>query len=265
MINLDSILKSRDITLPTKVHIVKAMVFTVVMYGCESWTIKKAEHQRSDAFELWWRRLLRRDFKEIKPVNHKGNQSWRFIGRTDAEAEAPILWSSDAKNWLIGKDPDAGQDWRQEEKGVTGWDGWMASPTWWTWVWAGFGSWSRTGKPGMLWSMGMGKSQTWLSNWTKLNLGVSKGHTATWDTTLKRKGTDWELPAPPRRAGSRRLSRLQAQGLESVSFGTWRQTEAWVAAARWPRPFGISSHAVVGWNSGSRGVTAVTFPKKNIS
>ena len=79
------------------------------------------------------------DCKEIKPVNPKGNQSWIFIGRTDAEAEAPILWPPDAKNWLIGKDPDAWKVWRQEEKGTTGWDGWMASPTRWTWVWASSG------------------------------------------------------------------------------------------------------------------------------
>ena len=114
MTNLDSILKSRDITLPTKVHLVKAMVFPVVMYGCESWTIKKAERQRIDAFELWcWRRLLR------VPVHPKGNQSWIFIGRTDTEAETPILWPSNAKNWLIWKDPDAEKDWRREEKGKT--------------------------------------------------------------------------------------------------------------------------------------------------
>ena len=101
MTNLDSILKSRDITLPTKVHLVKAMVFSVVMYGCESWTIKKAEHQRIDAFELWcWRRLLKNplDCKEIQPVHIKGDQSWVFIGRTDVEAETPILWPLDAKS-----------------------------------------------------------------------------------------------------------------------------------------------------------------------
>jgi len=118
---LDSILKSRDITLPTKVRLVKAMVFPVVMYGCESWTIKKAESQRMYVFELWcWRRLLRVPCcKEIQPVHPKGNQSWIFIGRTDAEAETPILWEPDAKNWLIWKDPDAGKDWRQQEKGTT--------------------------------------------------------------------------------------------------------------------------------------------------
>ena len=101
MTNLDSILKIREVTLPTKVHLVKAMVFPVVMYGCESRTIKKAEHQRIDAFELWCcRRLLRvpLDCKEIQPVNRKGNQSWVFIGRTDVEAETPILWPPDEKS-----------------------------------------------------------------------------------------------------------------------------------------------------------------------
>ena len=121
MTTLDSILRSRDITLPTKFHLVKAMVFSVVRYGCESWTVKKAEHQRIDAVELWcWRRLESPlDCKETKPDHPKGNQSWIFIGRTDAEAETPILWPPDAKSWLIGKDPDAGKDWRQEEKGMT--------------------------------------------------------------------------------------------------------------------------------------------------
>ena len=100
MTNLGGILKNRDITLPTKVCLVKAMVFLVVMYGCESWTIKKAEHQRINAFELWcWRRLLSPlDCKEIQPVHPKGDQSWMFIRRTDAEAETPVLWPPDAKN-----------------------------------------------------------------------------------------------------------------------------------------------------------------------
>ena len=121
MTNLDSILKSRDNTLPTKVHLVKAMVFPEVMYGCESWTVKKAEHWRIDAFELWcWRRLESPlDCKEIHLVHPKGDQSWVFIGRTDAEAETPILWPPDVKRWLIWKDPDAGKDWGQEEKRTT--------------------------------------------------------------------------------------------------------------------------------------------------
>ena len=100
MTNLDSILKSRDITLPTKVRLVKAMVFPVVMYGCESWTVKKAEPQRIDAFELWcWRRLLRvPDCKEIQPVHCEGDQPWDFFGRNDAKAETPVLWPPHAKS-----------------------------------------------------------------------------------------------------------------------------------------------------------------------
>ena len=105
----------------TKVCLVKAMVFPVVMYGCESWTIRKAEHQKIDAFELWcWRRLESPlDCKEIQPVQPKGNQFWIFIEKTDAEAEVPIFWPPDAKNRLIWKNPIAGKDWRQEEKGTT--------------------------------------------------------------------------------------------------------------------------------------------------
>ena len=99
MTNLESILKSKNITLPTKIHLVKAMVFPVVMYGCQSWTMKKAERQRIDAFELWcWRRLLRvpRTSRRSNPVHSKGDQSWVFIG--DAEAETPILWPPYAKS-----------------------------------------------------------------------------------------------------------------------------------------------------------------------
>ena len=120
--NLGTVLKSRDVTLPTKVHLAKAMFFPVVMYGCESCTIKKTktEHWRIDAFELLEKTLESPlDCKEIQPVLPKGNQSWIFIVRTDAEAEAPILWPPNGKNGLIGKDPDAGKDWRQEEKGMT--------------------------------------------------------------------------------------------------------------------------------------------------
>ena len=119
MTKLDSILKSRDITLPTKVCLVKATVFPVVMYGCEldkeSWALKNW---------CFWTVVLEKtlesplDSKEIKAVNPKGNQHWIFIGMTDAEAEAPILWPPDSKNWVIWKDPDAGKDWRQEEKGT---------------------------------------------------------------------------------------------------------------------------------------------------
>jgi len=115
---LDSILKSRDITLSTKVHLVKAMVCPVVMYGHESCLIKKAESRGIDAFELWcWRRLLR-----LPWTARRSNQSIlkeMFIRRTDVEAETPIFWPPDGKSWLIWKDPDAGKDWGQEEKGRT--------------------------------------------------------------------------------------------------------------------------------------------------
>ena len=119
--NLESILKSRNITLPTKVHLVKAMVFPVVMYGCESWTVKKAEHQNwyfcIEVLEKTLENPL--DCKEIQPVNPKGNLLWIFIARTDVEAEILILWLPDVKNWLVGKDPNAGKDWGQEAKEAT--------------------------------------------------------------------------------------------------------------------------------------------------
>ena len=99
MANLDSIFKSRDITLPTKVRLVKAMIFPVVMYECESWTVKKAERRRIDAFEVVLEKTLESplDCKEIQPVHSEGDQSWVFKGRTDAEAETPILWPPHAK------------------------------------------------------------------------------------------------------------------------------------------------------------------------
>ena len=117
MANLDSILKSRDITLPTKVCLVKAMFFPGVMYGCESWTIKESWAPKNWCF---WTVVLEKtlenplDCKEIQPVHPKGDQSWVFIGGPDVEAEIPILWPPDM-NWLIWKDPDAGKDWGQEK------------------------------------------------------------------------------------------------------------------------------------------------------
>ena len=120
MTNLESILRSRDITVPTKVRLVKALIFPIVMYGCKNWIIKKLSTKELMLFncsvgEDSWSPL---DCK-IKPVNPKGNQSWIFIERTGAEAEAPILCASDVKSQLTGKDPDAEKDWRQEEKGMT--------------------------------------------------------------------------------------------------------------------------------------------------
>ena len=108
------------------------------------------------------------DYKEIQPVHPKGDQSWVFIERTDAEAETPVLWPPHAKSWLIGKDPDAGRDWGREEKGDDrGWDDWMASPTRWTWVWVNSWSWWWTGKPGVLWFMGSQRvGDDWGLNWS---------------------------------------------------------------------------------------------------
>ena len=132
MTNLDSILKSGDITLPTKVHLVKAMVFPVVMYGCE------LDYKESWALKYWcfWTMVLEKtlenplDCKEVQPVHSEGYQPWDFFGGNDAEAETPILWPPDAKSWLTGKDPDAGKDWRWGDKRMTedeiiGWDHWL--------------------------------------------------------------------------------------------------------------------------------------------
>ena len=148
MTNLDSRLKSRDITLPTKVHLVKAMVFPVVMYGCESWTVKIAECRRIGAFELWcWRRFLSPlDCKEIQPVHSKGDQSWLGVYWKD------WCWScEELTHWKIL--------WCWEGLGAggegdnRGWDGWMPSPALWTQVWVNSGSWWWTGRPGVLWFM----------------------------------------------------------------------------------------------------------------
>ena len=134
MTNLDSILKW-DIALPTKVCLVKAMVFPVVMYGSEICTIKKTERFQTVVLEKTLESPL--DCKEIKPVNPKGNQPWLFIGRTDAEADALILWPPDAKSWLTGKDPGARKDWRQKEKGAAKDE--IVSQAQWTWIWANSG------------------------------------------------------------------------------------------------------------------------------
>ena len=166
MTNLDSILKSRDITLPTKVCLVKAMVFPVVMYGCESWTIGKNW--------CFWIVVLEKTLesslncKEIQAVYPKGNQSWIFIERTDAEAEGLTLWPHDAKNWLTGKDPDAGKDWRQEngttEDEIVGWHHWLNGL-----------SLSKLRELVMdreAWRAavhGVVNSRIWLSDWTELN------------------------------------------------------------------------------------------------
>ena len=166
MTNLDNILRNRDITLPTKVHIVKAMDFPVVMYGCESWTIKKVEHQRIDTFELWcWRKLLR-----VPWTGRRSNESilkenilnihwkdWCWSSNTLA------TWCQESTHWR--------RPWFWErlrtggEGGSRGWNSWMASSSQWTSVWANSGTQWRTGKPGVLQSIGS-QSWTWLCHWT---------------------------------------------------------------------------------------------------
>ena len=161
--------KSRDITLPTKVHLVKAMIFPIVMYGCESWTIKKAENWKIDTFELCcWRRLLR--------VPWTARRSYPSILKEispEYSLEGLMLWPPDEKNWLNGKDPDTGERLKAGgERNDRGWDGWMSSPTGWTWVWESSGVWCWTGKPCMLQQKKKQQQQkkngTLLSDWTKL-------------------------------------------------------------------------------------------------
>ena len=168
MTNLDSILKSRNILPTLKVHIVKTMVFPVVIYGCESCTIKKAEHQRIEAFELWcWRGLLR-----VPWTARRSNQSILKEISLEYSLEGQMLkqklhyfvhlrWTDSLEETLMLGRIEGGR--RRDDRG---WDGWMASPTRWTWVWANWGRYWRTGKPSVLQSVGP-QSQTWVSDWTE--------------------------------------------------------------------------------------------------
>ena len=166
MTHLDSVLKSRDITLSKKVRLVKAMVFPVVMYGCESWTIKKTEHRRIDAFELWCWRLLR-----VTWTARRSNQS--ILKETSPGCSLDWCWSwnsntlttwcEELTHW---KRLWCWERFRAGEGGDRRWDSWMVSPTQWTWVWTNSVRQWRTGKPGVRAVHGTAKSQTWLSDWT---------------------------------------------------------------------------------------------------
>ena len=183
MTNLDSMLKSRDITLPTKVRPVKAMIFLVVMYGCESWTIKKAEHQRIDTFELWcWRRLLR-----VPWTARRSNQS--ILKEISSEYSLEGLMFKLKLQYfghLMVKLTHLKRPWCWErlkaggEGDDRGWDGWMASPTRWTWVWVGSGSWWWTGKPGVLQSMGLQRVRhDWMTEQQKMYIYLIESFTHT--------------------------------------------------------------------------------------
>ena len=172
MTNLDSTLKSRDLTLLTKVCLVKAMVFPVVMYGCDSWTIKKAEHQRIDAFELHcWRRLLRVPWtarRSNQPILKEINPEYSLEGlmlKLKLNTLANLMQRADSfeKTLMLGKIEGGRRRGRQR------WDGWRASSIQWTWVWASSGSWWWTGRPGVLQFMGLQRvGHDWATqlNWT---------------------------------------------------------------------------------------------------
>ena len=220
MTNLDSIFKSRDITLPTKVHLVKAMVFPVVMYGCESWTIKKVEHWRIDAFELWcWRRLLR-----VPWTAWRSNQSILKEISPEYSLEGPMLklnantlatWCEELIHW---KSP---WWWERLKAGGEGddrgWDGWMASQTQWTWVWASSGSWWWAGKPSVLQSMG---SQRVRHGWvSELNWGHIE---ATWMSINRWMNTEFVIHI----YNEIFLSCKKKNELESMHCSPWGRKES---------------------------------------
>ena len=194
MTNLDSILKSRDITLPTKVHLVKAMVFPVIMYGCESWTIKKAEHWKIDAFELWhWRRLLR-----VPWTTRRSNQSiLKEISPEYSLERLMLKLELQYFGQLTGRSDSLKRPWSWERLKVggegddRGWDGWMASPNQWTWVWVNSGIWWWTERPGVLQFMGSQRvGHDWVTelnykkNWKAIWQNATMNSTYLWAVRL---------------------------------------------------------------------------------
>ena len=169
--NLDSILKSRDIPLPTKVCLVKAMVFPVVMYGCESWTVKKVECRRIDAFELWcWRSLLRVPWtarRSNQSILKEINPEYSLEGlmqKLKLQYFGHLMWRADSL-----ERPWCWERLKARERYDRGWDGWTASPTQWTWVWVNSGSWRWTGRPGVLLSTGSDRvGHDWATELTEL-------------------------------------------------------------------------------------------------
>ena len=198
------------------------------------WTVKKAECRRIDAFELWcWRRLLR-----VPWTARRSNQS--ILKEISSEysleglllkLETPILWPPEAKNWLIWKDPDAGKDWRQEEKGMTrGWDGWMASPTWWAWVWASSRSWWWTGKPGLLKSMELQRvGQTERLKWTEL-----RQRQCPYSTLKQLQKVDLRPSASHKNMGVKSLTGEwdKREGCRTLTLKEWHSPRTWYKLIR---------------------------------
>ena len=213
MTNLDSVLKNRDITLSTKVCLVKAMVFPVVMYRCESWTIKKTEHRRIDTFELWCWRLLR-----VTWTARRSNQSILKEISPGCSLDWCWSWNSNTLATWCEKLTHLKRPWCWERLKAGGegddreWDGWMASLTQWTWVWVNSGSWWSTGKPGMLWSMGsLRVRHDWLNS-TELNIHVVKKEMATHSSIF--------LPG-------KSLGHEEPGGLQSMGLQIWTQLSDW--------------------------------------
>ena len=191
MTMLDSVLKSKGITLQTKVCIVKAMVFPVVMHECENWTVKKAECQRIDGFKLWcWRRLLSPSDSKIKPVHPKGNQPWILIGRTDAKAKAPILWPPDVNTQVMGKKTLVlGKIEGKRKRGLQRMRRWMPSLIQRTWAWTNSGRW-----------WGVARCSPW---------GRKESYTTWWlNTSTKWDVLSWVLGSHPRNSGLPRSDRV---------------------------------------------------------
>ena len=212
--NLNSIWKSRDITLPTKVHLVKAMVFPVVMYGCENWTIKKAEHQRIDAFELWcWKRLLRVPWTArrsnqsiLKEISPEYSLEGRML-KLKLQYFGHLMQRTDSlgKTLMLGKIEDG-----RRSGDNRGWDGWMASLTQWTWLWVNSGSWWWTGRPGMLQST---RSQRVGDDWsTELN----------WMFQLKLEEEHSKSKGSRREAIIKIRAKINAITWTKLKFGSWK-------------------------------------------
>ena len=220
MTNLDSILKSRDITLPIKFYLFKAVVFPVVMNGCESWNVKKGEHRRIDAFELWcWRGLLRVPWTTRRlQVHPKGDQIWVFMLKQKLQYIGHLMWRTDSlgKTLMLRRLRAGG------EGDDRGWDGWIASLTQGRWVWVNSGSWWWTGRPGMLWSMGGEESDTFEQlNWSPFSDSFRTGCCL------------WVPPEPPAEGRSRSSTRCLRWGGRDSFWGSNRENVWMRKVAEW--------------------------------